>query len=144
MDKTIINCLASGIRPGIKGASRAAVRRWIVEQGQKDTGSSLNKAINRALKKLLEQGIVVPGESIHRFKLDRSKLPKPAKKKKKKRPVSKKKKRKASKSKKRKRSSSKSKSKRKAKKSTKKRKPSKSKKVKKSKTKKSKKRTIKK
>eukprot|EP01083_Nonionella_stella_P277273 942575_1 len=103
-------CKAIGqIRSGRKGASRAAISNYLVNNNNKSAGGQFNYALRTALKKGIESGVLRAGETEQRFKLgEKAKSitnpPKPKKKKKKvvkkKKKVTKKKKKKVTKKKK--------------------------------------------
>merc|ERR1712121_528782 len=64
-----------------KGASRAAIARWIQINFEKEGGSAFNSYLRTAIKKGLESGVLREGETAQRFKI--GELPKAVKKKKK-------------------------------------------------------------
>ena len=101
-------CKAIGaIKSGNKGASRAAIANYLVNNNGKTAGGMFNAHLRNALKKGIESGVLKQGDSAQRFKLgEKAKSvtnpPKPKKKKvvKKKKKVTKKKKKTTKKSKK--------------------------------------------
>ncbi len=86
-----------GTKSGNKGASRAAIAKYIIENFGKTAGGLFNAALRRALKKGIEAGVLKQGATAQRFKFgDNVKSitnpPKATKKKAKKKKVTKKKK----------------------------------------------------
>merc|ERR1712106_587082 len=71
-----------------KGASRAAIARWVQINHKKEGGSAFNSYLRNAIKKGLESGVLKEGQSAQRFKIGT--LPKVVKPKKKKTASSKK------------------------------------------------------
>merc|ERR1712048_849024 len=64
-----------------KGASRAAIARWIEMNFEKEGGSAFNSYLRTAIKKGLESGVLREGASAQRFRI--GELPKVTKPKKK-------------------------------------------------------------
>merc|ERR1712121_518309 len=64
-----------------KGASRAAIARWIEINFEKEGGSAFNSYLRTAIKKGLESGVLREGETAQIFKI--GELPKAVKPKKK-------------------------------------------------------------
>merc|ERR1719203_2098090 len=64
-----------------KGASRAAIARWVQINHKKEGGAAFNAYLRSAIKKGLESGILKEGQSAQRFKIGQ--LPKAVKPKKK-------------------------------------------------------------
>merc|ERR1711920_881184 len=64
-----------------KGASRAAIARWVQINHSKEGGSTFNSYLRNAIKKGLEAGILKQGQSAQRFKIGTlPKVVKPTKK----------------------------------------------------------------
>merc|ERR1719278_472501 len=64
-----------------KGASRAAIARWVQINHKKEGGAAFNAYLRSAIKKGLESGILKEGQSAQRFRIGQ--LPKVVKPKKK-------------------------------------------------------------
>merc|ERR1719347_101131 len=64
-----------------KGASRAAIARWIEINFEKESGSLFNSYLRTAIQKGLQSGVLKEGETAQRFKI--GELPKAVKPKKK-------------------------------------------------------------
>merc|ERR550525_1702667 len=52
-----------------KGASRAAIARWVQINHSKEGGSTFNSYLRNAIKKGLESGVLKQGQSAQRFKI---------------------------------------------------------------------------
>merc|ERR1719410_495728 len=52
-----------------KGASRAAIARWVQINHNKEGGSTFNSYLRTAIKKGLESGVLKEGQSSQRFKI---------------------------------------------------------------------------
>jgi histone H1/5 len=82
-------CEAIPIIRDRKGASRAAIAKWIQENCSKEAGAMFNARLRTALNKGIEKGVLKEGNTPQRFRI--GVLPKPTKPKPKKKVVSKKK-----------------------------------------------------
>lgn len=69
IESIVIGLSSRELAPGIKGTSRAAIRSWLVKNKHAKESPQLNAAIRRALKKAMEEGLVIP-DGPQRFRLD--------------------------------------------------------------------------
>ncbi len=61
------------LRAGVKGASRAAIKSWLLTKGYLKDGPTANNSVRKAINKLMETGMLI-GVTNHRFKANVEKL----------------------------------------------------------------------
>ena len=61
------------LRAGVRGASRAAIKSWLLSKGHIKDGPSANNSVRKAINKLMETGMLI-GVTNHRFKANVEKL----------------------------------------------------------------------
>lgn len=69
IESIVIGLSSRELAPGVKGTSRAAIRSWLVRNKHAKESPTLNGNLRRALKKAMEEGLVIP-DGPQRFRLD--------------------------------------------------------------------------
>eukprot|EP01083_Nonionella_stella_P166085 554184_1 len=68
ISESILEGFAKDLRPGIKGASRAAIKTWLLSN-KCITETTSNTAIKKAINKLMDDGMLIAVTN-HRFKVN--------------------------------------------------------------------------
>ena len=72
VSENIVEGLGSDLRPGKKGASRAAIKSWLLTKGYLKDGPTANGAVKKAINKLMADGMLIAVTN-HRFKVNMEK-----------------------------------------------------------------------